>query len=181
MDKTAFTAFLLTAVLELVGLAQPNNGFPTESGFDISSFLTRLDSNGNQMLDPDEMRGPARFLLDRLKRDNPTLDLTRPVPIATIIEAVQRTRSGSSSGRGSDDDFVPLHERTHLVPDFSMSNKARIPVRGFGVNGELSKIKVEVHDLREAEERLRRYDLAERIGSSIRSASTHDYPNFVET
>ena len=45
-----------------------------------------------------------------------------------------------------------------LVPGFSKSTKERIPVLGFGVHAELAKIKVEEHDLREADERLRRYD-----------------------
>lgn len=158
MGKTALMTILLTVVFELVGLAQVNNGTFIESGFGTYSFLTRLDSNGNRLLDPDEMQGPARPMLDRLKRDNPILDLTRPVPIAAIVEAIQRMRSSSPTGSNGDGDFVMLPEKTSLVPGFAMTPKERIPVLGFGVHAELAKIKVEEHDLREADERLRRYD-----------------------
>ena len=158
MIRTAITAILLIVVFELVGLAQTNSGFPMEGGTDLSSFLTRVDSNNNRMLDPGEMQGPARFMLDRLKRDNPKLDLTRPVPITEIVEAFQRMRSGSLSGSSGDDDHTLLLEKTNLVPGFSSTKKQRIPVRGFGVNGKLPRIKLEEHDFREAQERLRRYD-----------------------
>ncbi len=158
MSRTAINTILLFVVFQLVGLAQTNNEFPIEGGIDLPSFLTRMDSNSNRMLDPNEMQGPARFMLDRLKRDNPILDLTRPVPITAIVEAFKRMRSGSPSGSSGDEEYILLPEKTNLVPGFSATKKQRIPVRGFGVNGELPRIKLEENDFREAQERLRRYD-----------------------
>ena len=85
-------------------------------GFDPSSFLTRMDANGNGMLDPEEAQGPARFMLDRMARDNPNIDLSKPIPMSTLTEALQRMRSGGSSssgspmGGGGDEDFIMTPE-----------------------------------------------------------------------
>ena len=35
-------------------------------GFDASSMLSRLDANGNGVLDPEEQQGPAQFLIGRV-------------------------------------------------------------------------------------------------------------------
>lgn len=127
-------------------------------GPDPSSFLTRMDANGNGMLDPEEMQGPARFMLERLARDNPKIDLTKPIPFSTISEAFQRMRSGFSSG-SSDEEFIMTPEKTSLVPGFASSaKKEKIAIPGFGVSGEAPPIKVEEQDLKDAEERMRRYD-----------------------
>ena len=132
-------------------------------GFDPSSFLTRMDANGNGMLDPEEAQGPARFMLDRMARDNPNIDLSKPIPMSTLTEAFQRMRSGGSSssgspmGGGGDDDFIMTPEKSSLVPGFS-TKVTVIPVPGFGVSGEAKNVPVEESDLREAESRLRSYD-----------------------
>jgi Ca2+-binding EF-hand superfamily protein len=112
------------------------------------------------MLDPEEMQGPARFMLDRIARDNPKIDITKPIPISTISEAFQRMRSGSSFGSSSsDEDFITSAEKTSLVPGFGSATKTeRVPVPGFGVNAEAPAIKIDEADLKEAEERMRRYD-----------------------
>lgn len=131
-------------------------------GFDPSSFLTRMDANGNGMLDPEEAQGPARFMLDRMARDNPSIDVTKPIPMSTLTEAFQRMRSGGLSGSsspwgGGDEDFIMTPEKSSLVPGFS-TKVTVIPVPGFGVSGEAKNVPVEESDLREAESRLRSYD-----------------------
>lgn len=131
-------------------------------GFDPSSFLTRMDANGNGMLDPEEAQGPARFMLDRMARDNPNIDITKPIPMSTLTEAFQRMRSGGSSSSGSpwgggDEEFIMTPEKSSLVPGFS-TKVTVIPVPGFGVSGETKNVPVEESDLREAESRLRSYD-----------------------
>ncbi len=69
-------------------------------------------------------------------------------------------RSGSSFGSSSsDEDFITAAEKTSLVPGFGSATKTeRVPVPGFGVNAEAPAIKIDEADLKEAEERMRRYD-----------------------
>lgn len=132
-------------------------------GFDPSQFLTRMDTNGNGMLDPEEAQGPARFMLDRMARDNPKIDITKPIPMSTLTEAFQRMRGGAGGdGRGgdgrSDDELSLINEKTSLVAGFS-SKAELIPVPGFGAMAETtSSIRVEDQDLKEAEDRIKRYD-----------------------
>lgn len=134
-------------------------------GFDPSQFLTRMDTNGNGMLDPEEAQGPARFMLDRMARDNPKIDITKPIPMSTLTEAFQRMRGGGGpggDGRGgdgrSDDELALINEKTSLVAGFS-SKMELVPVPGFGAMAETtSNIRVEEQDLKEAEDRIKRYD-----------------------
>jgi Ca2+-binding EF-hand superfamily protein len=138
-----------------------DRGDRSGGGFDPSSFLTRMDSNGNGMLDPEEAQGPARFMLDRLARDNPKIDVSKPIPMSTLTEAFQRMRGGSSSSSfgssGGEEEFIMAPEKSSLVPGFE-SKKERIPVPGFGISAEQPTIKIEEQDLKEAEERIKRYD-----------------------
>lgn len=78
--------------------------------------------------------------------------------VAFEIATLAQVNNGISSAGTDDDDFIVLSESTNLVPGFAPAKKAKTPVPGFGVNGELNKIRIEEQDLREAEERLRRYD-----------------------
>ena len=131
-------------------------------GFDPSQFLTRMDTNGNGMLDPEEAQGPARFMLDRMARDNPKIDITKPIPMSTLTEAFQRMRGGGGGGGGvdgrPDDELALINEKSSLVAGFS-SKMELVPVPGFGAMAETtSSIRVEEQDLREAEDRIRRYD-----------------------
>lgn len=77
----------------------------------ISDLVRRLDSNDNNMIDPDESQGPGGFILQRLAQNNPKIDLTKPIPIdvlttemdgkLTIDEtAVPRKNDGSQSQSG---------------------------------------------------------------------------------
>lgn len=127
-------------------------------GFDPSQFISRMDTNGNGSIDPEEAQGPARFMLDRMARSNPKIDLTKPIPISVITESFQQMRSGGMSGPGGDmgDESVEIAAST-LVPTFGIKID-KTPVPGFGAAGATMSIKVEERDLRDADERMRRYD-----------------------
>ncbi len=129
-------------------------------GFDPSSFLTRMDTNGNGMLDPDEAQGPARFMLDRMARSNPKIDISKPIPMSVLTESFQQMRSGSSSfgGFGGSDEENPVLEKNALVPGFASVKIEKIPVPGFGASGEKFTVQAEERDLKEADERMQRYD-----------------------
>ncbi len=69
-------------------------GWGGRGGFDPSSFVDRLDQNQNGMLDPDEMQGPAQFMISRMQRDDPSIRTDRPIPLSKIKESFERARSG---------------------------------------------------------------------------------------
>jgi len=144
----------------------PGGGFggpPGGGGFDPSSFLTRMDTNGNGMLDPEEAQGPARFMLDRMARNNPKIDITKPIPMSVLTESFQQMRSGGpgSDGRGfvSAEEEIPILEKNSLVPGFgspAKTEKAGVP--GFGASGEKFNVQIDERDLKDADERIGRYD-----------------------
>jgi Ca2+-binding EF-hand superfamily protein len=136
-------------------------------GFDPSSFISRMDRNGNGNIDPDEMEGPARFMLERMARNNPNIDMSKPIPITAITEAMsafRRDRGEGGGGWGGDspwggnggEESMTLEERV-LVPGFGVK-KELVPVPGFGSNPFKFNVKVEEQDLRDAGERVQRYD-----------------------
>ena len=136
-------------------------------GFDPSSFISRMDTNGNGSIDPEEAQGPARFMLDRMARNNPKIDLSKPIPISVITESFQAMRSGGSFGGGgswgspwggeNSDESVAGTSSGSLVPGFGVK-VAKNPVPGFGSSSKTPPTKVEDQDLRDADERMRRYD-----------------------
>jgi Ca2+-binding EF-hand superfamily protein len=124
-----------------------------------------MDTNGNGSLDPEEVQGPARFMLERMARNNPKIDMSKPIPISVLTESIQQMRGGGSPGGswggswggfGGDDDSVDTATQS-LVPGFGVKID-RAPVPGFGSAGALSTIQVDERDRRDAEERMRRYD-----------------------
>ncbi|MFN7843858.1 MAG: hypothetical protein ACK5YR_19935 [Pirellula sp.] len=136
-------------------------------GFDPSSFISRMDRNGNGNIDPDEMEGPARFMLERMARNNPNIDMSKPIPITAITEAMssfRRDRGEGGGGWGGDspwggnggEENMTLEERV-LVPGFGVK-KELAPIPGFGSNPFKFNVKVEEQDLRDAGERIQRYD-----------------------
>ncbi len=130
-------------------------------GFDPSSFLTRMDTNGNGMLDPEEAQGPARFMLDRMARTNPKIDITKPIPMSTLTESFQQMRSGFSSGSsygGGSEEEIPILEKNSLVPGFAKAKVEKAPVPGFGASAERFTVPVDERDLKEADDRMRLYD-----------------------
>lgn len=129
-------------------------------GFDPGAMLSRMDANGNKMIDPDEAQGPARFMLDRIARDNPDIDLSKPVPLTKITEAFEKSRGsrGSLGGGGSEgDDAPPVDEKKTLVPGFGVA-KTPDPLPGFGTEADKFSVKIDARDLKEAEDRINRYD-----------------------
>lgn len=129
-------------------------------GFDPSSFIDRLDRNNNEMLDPDEMEGPANFMIQRLQREDPSIRTDRPIPMSKLKEGFERMRN-NRGGPGGDDsnddeDDEPLALDV-LVPGFG-GVELPPPVPGFSAAAELLAVRVTDDDNREAEESMRRYD-----------------------
>jgi Ca2+-binding EF-hand superfamily protein len=127
-------------------------------------MLKRLDENGNGMIDPNESQGRARFFLERMASEVPQLDLNRPIPIDKLASALerlreQRMRGGESEdrggGRGSSSSSAPAIEP--LVPGFGTTDILP-PPPGFGAEGEIYAVKTTDEDLREANDRIQRYD-----------------------
>jgi EF hand len=121
-------------------------------GFNPADMLKRFDQNNNNMIDPDEAQGPARFFLERLAQSNPKIDLSRPVPIDTLTQEMDRLRNGGMSPMSDEPTKPEL-----LVPDFSLASEPP-PVEGFGSTNSEFNVRVEDRDLKEAEDRIRRYD-----------------------
>lgn len=124
------------------------------SGFNPADILSRFDRNNNKMIDPDEAEGPARFFLERLAASNPKIDLKRPVPLDLLTSEMEKMRGG---GGGSAPENGQPAKPELLVPDFSLDSEPGI-VEGFGTTSSMFNVKVEDRDLKEAEERIRRYD-----------------------
>ncbi len=132
-------------------------------GFDPSGSLSRLDANGNGVLDPDEQQGPAQFLIGRLQQADPSIKSGQPIPISKISEAFTRAREQRDAGGGNDprsggpsaaDEAL---ETELLVPGFGIEEEP-VPLMGFGPTAELLAVMVTEADKREAAERMRRYD-----------------------
>ena len=143
------------------GFGGGDRGGSSSGGFDPSSFLSRMDTNGNGMLDPDEAQGPARFMLDRMARSNPKIDISKPIPMSLLTESFQQMRSGSSSseyGSSYSDSENAIVEKNSLVPGFGKKAVEKVPVPGFGVGGEKANIAIDERDMREADDRMERYD-----------------------
>ena len=139
-------------------------GFGGRSGFDPSSFLNRLDANGNGILDPSEQQGPAQFLIGRMAQSDPSIKAGQPIPLSKITEGFQKMREqrdqGSSGGStpsrspsAADDALTP----ELLVPGFGTDAEPAL-LMGFGAAAEMLAVEVTPADQREAEERMRRYD-----------------------
>ncbi len=149
------------------GSPQGGGGFPSRTrggdtggsrgGFDPSSMLSRFDRNGNGSIEPEEAQGPAQFFLQRLAQNNPKIDLKKPIPISTLTEAIQQSRGGGSSNSSSSQGNSNSDEPELLVPGFA-AELAPEPLLGFGAGSELFAVRVEDRDMKEAEERMRRYD-----------------------
>ncbi len=142
------------------GFGGDRGGFGGGGGFDPSSFLTRMDTNGNGMLDPEEAQGPARFMLDRMARSNPKIDITKPIPMSVLTESFQQMRSGGpgSDGRFGSSEEEPILEKNSLVPGFATVKVEKLPVPGFGASGEKFTVQVEEGDLKNADDKMRQYD-----------------------
>ncbi len=145
------------------GESESGRGEGWRGGFDPAGMLARMDVNGNKMIDPDEAQGPARFMLDRLARDNSDIDLSKPIPLSKITEAFEKSRGGRSGfgggfgGSEGEEGPPPTDEKKTLVPGFGRAKELE-PVPGFGSDADVFAVKVEERDLKEAEDRINRYD-----------------------
>jgi Ca2+-binding EF-hand superfamily protein len=132
----------------------------SRGSFDPSSFLSRLDANGNGILDPQEQQGPAQFLISRMQQGGMKIEPGKPISLNTLtkgFEDMQRNREAEQNG-GSRGNTEP-EEPQLLVPGFGIPlEEMPLPPLGFGAAAELLATPVAPEDLREAEERMRRYD-----------------------
>ncbi|MDA8743338.1 EF-hand domain-containing protein [Rubripirellula amarantea] len=149
-------------------------------GFDPSSFLDRLDRNGNGVLDPDEQEGPAQFLIRRMQSSDSSIEVGKPIPINKIKEgfdSMRREREGGGDsdrdggrdrGRGDDrgrdrgrrgddsaGDEALIAEL--LVPGFG-STESLGSLMGFGATAELLTSEVSEADRVEAKKRIAYFD-----------------------
>ncbi|MCA9134573.1 MAG: hypothetical protein KDA45_15505, partial [Planctomycetales bacterium] len=133
-------------------------GGGARGGFNPAEMLKRFDRNGNNMIDPEEAQGPAQFFLQRMAQNNPKIDLKKPVPIDLLVGEIDRARGGRGGRGDSDEDSNSASQEPELlVPDFSLKTTPA-PLEGFGSGSALFNVKVEERDLKEAEDRMRRYD-----------------------
>ncbi len=142
-----------------------DRGGGSRGGFDPSSFLDRLDANGNGVLDPDEQQGPAQFLIGRLTSMDPSIKSGSPIPVDKIKKAFEKMRGGGGDDSGRDSrgggggpsaaDAALMPEL--LVPGFGEDVMAD-PLMGFGATAEMLAVPVTDDDRREASETMRRYD-----------------------
>ncbi|NNE01096.1 MAG: EF-hand domain-containing protein [Pirellulaceae bacterium] len=145
------------------GMRGGTGGTRGGGGFDPSGFLSRLDANGNGILDPDEQQGPAQFLISRMQQSDPSIKPGQPISIKKVTESFNKMREqrdsgndprGSRGGGSAADDALEVEL---LVPGFGIESEP-IPLMGFGPAAELLTVVVTEADKKEAAERMRRYD-----------------------
>ncbi|MFK7735123.1 MAG: EF-hand domain-containing protein [Pirellulaceae bacterium] len=130
------------------------------SGFDPTAMLSRFDRNGNGTIDADEREGFAGRMLEGLAKRYPQIDVTKPVQISAIADAINSGRGGSSGGDsrgGGPGENSGSDEVALLVPNFGLGMEPP-PPEGFGAVSDALNIKIEERDIKESEERVRRYD-----------------------
>lgn len=72
-------------------------------GSDSGGFMSRLDKNGNGMLDPEEQEGPMRSMVERMQSADPSIKPGQPIPLTKITEVFEKMRSEGGRSRGGDD------------------------------------------------------------------------------
>lgn len=138
-------------------------------GFDPTFILQRMDRNGNGRLDPDEVDGRAKSMLERFA---PGLDMSRSMSFDDIRKKVQaarenRDRAGGRRGREGSDRSNRGGDRgggeqqkieiEPLVPGFGELVELD-PVAGFGGSGAFFAVVPTEADEAEAKRTLGRYD-----------------------
>ncbi len=136
-------------------------GSSGRGGFDPSSFLSRLDTNGNGVLDPDEQQGPAQFMIQRMQASDPSIQPGKPIPLKKITDGFQKMREGASGSKDAPQPSSRTDEAS-LIPELLVqgfgTESDPIPLMGFGPSAEMLSVAVTETDEREANELLRRYD-----------------------
>lgn len=139
----------------------PGGGGGFGGGFSPVDMLKRFDRNGNSMIDLDEREGPAGFFISRLVQNNPRIDPSKPIPLDKLAEEMDRMRQerGGPPGASGGPSTMPVKpaEPEPLVPGFDKVEERPL-VQGFGIPDPNSSIKIDERDLREAEDRISRYD-----------------------
>lgn len=190
LELTLLTLFAMTVMVDNLAAQPGEDGGswrrgpgPTgrgPGGGGPGSFLARLDTNHNGMLDPDEMAGRMRRMLEHIARRG-NLDLSRPVPLDAIGRAFaemrnQRLREGGDDNRGpqrdrrgEDDDDERGRDGARGRPSRSESDNEPLvpgfgevdlfdPVPGFGRLGERFAVTINEEDRRDARRAMSRYD-----------------------
>ena len=175
-DQRILSIVLLTA-LPITLPAQPP-GFDRSrgrGGFDPSSFLKRLDANGNDVIDVEEQKGPAEFMISRLQKYDPKIKPGKPIPLSRIQKTFEKARAEREGDRGRDrrdrsDDREREREKRDLadqavtiellVPGFGRDadDPEPEPLLGFGAAADLLTIEVTEADQQEAAKRMRYFD-----------------------
>lgn len=145
------------------GGGPPGGDRGSRGSFDAASMLSRLDANGNGVLDPEEQQGPAQFLIGRMRQSDPSIQPGKPIPLKKISEGFEKMRqqreqgqsSGNASRGGSAADEALMPEL--LVEGFGFDDEP-VPLLGFGAAAEMLSVVITDDDKREASERMRRYD-----------------------
>jgi len=141
--------FALT-VAAPAAFAQPPGG--GSSGW-IDGMISRLDANGNRMLDPQEAEGRAKYFLQRMM---PDANFSRPIPLDQVRRAAEKARerfSGGSRPHGGDDrrhgddrsSASRKDDTEELIPGFGNEFNL-VPVFGFGKDAAASLKPVKVTD-----------------------------------
>ncbi len=160
--RLSFSIGLLVILSTSSVYAQPPSG--------AMSFISRLDTNGNGRLDPDE-QGRARPFLERIARETGGLDLNRPIPLSLLSSKVQQMQGGSSDRSRSRDrnsqprvsgdrryDEEAAAAEQGLVPGFNDGAEDEVPPVGFGSKAEYLNVDVIQSDFDEADKTIKRYD-----------------------
>jgi Ca2+-binding EF-hand superfamily protein len=128
-------------------------------------MLSRLDRNGNGVLDPDEQEGPAGFLIQRLASSDSSIKAGSPIPLSKFSSAFEKMRKeregggdsgGNDSRRGTSRDTDEM-ELEMLVPGFGLEIEP-VLVPGFGPAAEILATPTTEEDRKSARETLSRYD-----------------------
>lgn len=154
-------AFLLCLALFLVSgwavkeVEAQQRGSRRNAPFDVSMILKRIDSNGNGMLEPIEMKGPTKQFVR-----NAGLDPNRAHAITTITQKLNEKNKGNnekaaeSNGSATVNRKVPgfgVDRPAPIVPDFSPSGEERMSV-------EAMKRKFSQSVMDNVERTMKRYD-----------------------
>ncbi len=68
--------------------------------FDPKDYIGRMDENGNGVLEPSEISSRSRYFLEGAAKDA-GLDLSRDVPVAKMIEAMEKRNAAREAASGS--------------------------------------------------------------------------------
>lgn len=133
----------------------------------LQEILRRADQNGNGLLEINERIGTTKFLVDTLVRNQPNLDLSKPISITLLVaqgRAEEPTAIPLPSSVDSeimnlvDDESTPSNSKL-LVPGFESRKQSKSTVPGFGAKSEKFSVTLEETDLQEAKDRIRRFDV----------------------